>query len=161
MENDNLLKSCTKCGQNKSLESFYKNKVYKDGLTSECKSCNSERRRLRYAKNKQEECMRMQSYYQNSIEQRRAVRREHYYNNKGMYHHNALKRVKKIKRATLPGYDKELKEIYNNRPSGYHVDHILPLQGENVSGLHVPWNLQYLPAEENIAKSNKVEYHGR
>jgi hypothetical protein len=49
----------------------------------------------------------------------------------------------------------EISLIYSKCPEGYHVDHIVPLQGTYVSGLHVSANLQYLTAEENIKKHNK------
>ncbi|MHA2062798.1 MAG: HNH endonuclease signature motif containing protein [Candidatus Thorarchaeota archaeon] len=38
----------------------------------------------------------------------------------------------------------------------HEVDHIIPLQGENVCGLHVPWNLQVITKAENVRKGNRV-----
>ena len=48
---------------------------------------------------------------------------------------------------------KELEQIF---PWKQHVDHILPLQGKLVSGLHTPLNLQILSEAANLQKSNKT-----
>jgi len=68
---------------------------------------------------------------------------------------NAKRRLV-VKQQCPKWADKEkIKEIYMNRPEGYHVDHIIPLRGKLVSGLHIPDNLQYLTISENSRKNNK------
>lgn len=52
---------------------------------------------------------------------------------------------------------KAIKRFYESTPPGNHVDHIIPLCGETVSGLHVLENLQYLPAIQNVRKGNSFE----
>ena len=74
---------------------------------------------------------------------------------------NALSAKKRaVKRnATPPWLTKdqfdEMREIYESASADQHVDHIEPLTGKTACGLHVPWNLQLLSAEENVKKGNQ------
>lgn len=67
----------------------------------------------------------------------------------------ALKRKIQEQNATPCWVNKkEIKQVYDDCPEGYTVDHIVPILNSKVSGLHVPWNLQYLTKKENSAKGN-------
>lgn len=50
-----------------------------------------------------------------------------------------------------------IEAFYSACPDGHHIDHIIPLVGDNVCGLHVLENLQYLPAQENLSKNNRID----
>ena len=64
-------------------------------------------------------------------------------------------RASKLQRTPAWADLEAIKQFYLNCPKGYHVDHDVPLQGVNISGLHVLNNLVYLTAEDNLKKGNK------
>jgi hypothetical protein len=73
----------------------------------------------------------------------------------GLYTAHSRAYTLRKQRAMPTWADKaEIQRFYAARPEGMHVDHIIPLRGKTVSGLHVLENLQYLPGIENNKKSN-------
>lgn len=75
--------------------------------------------------------------------------------------HSPLRRAAKIQRTPrwlTDEHKREMSDIYERAHGmGLHVDHVVPLRGKLVSGLHVPWNLQMLTPTENSRKRNKFE----
>ena len=75
-----------------------------------------------------------------------------------------------LKRATPSWLTKEHKQMIKQKleiakrlteTTGipHVVDHIAPVQGKNISGLHVPWNMQVITMRQNAKKSNKFPYY--
>jgi hypothetical protein len=77
----------------------------------------------------------------------------HYEANRETYYAAAAGRRGRMRHGCPAEYRDELNRIYAACPAGHVVDHIVPMNGKLVSGLHVPWNLQYLTVQQNKRKS--------
>jgi hypothetical protein len=91
--------------------------------------------------------------------------KQHYEQNKHLYIARSNKR-RAVKLSATPAWAdlNAIKAIYKQSMQisietgiEHHVDHIIPLQGKKVSGLHVESNLQIIPAKQNLSKANKLE----
>lgn len=70
-------------------------------------------------------------------------------------------RAKRVRSATPPWVNMEaIRAVYAACPPSMQVDHIVPIKGKNVCGLHVAWNLSYLTISENSSKGNRWPWPG-
>jgi hypothetical protein len=136
--NNASLKRCNKCSKILGHENFSKDSHNFDKLNTCCKDCKSTINANFYTRNKY-------VYHKNYIDEHRSE-----YNAR-----NAFRRAVKLKATPSWANLEKIKEIYAKCPQGYHVDHIFPLISSWVCGLHVPENLQYLSAAENLRKGNR------
>lgn len=137
------VRTCSTCKEDKPLSQYHmRNRKRKDGSSykvpySKCKTCRRNNNR----------------HYENTPK------------GKALKKHNSALRDRRSRQATPKWLTKEHKQQIVDTyelmrdcrvvtGEDYHVDHIVPLRGENICGLHVPWNLQVLPAYVNIFKSN-------
>lgn len=149
-------KPCRTCKIYKNIKYFYKDKRCKDGHVNNCKECEKERTSKHRKENIEKVSKTNALWYQSNKEHSKSRSKQYNQLNRGKRNYYQAKYEAKKINATLSGFDNEIRKIYESCPKGWHVDHIIPLQGKAICGLHVPWNLQHLTAEENLKKSNKI-----
>lgn len=174
------MKNCTKCNIEKPLEGFYASSTSKSGSVSWCKPCEAGRSKAKYEIRKTSQLLKAKQWRNENKDKQEAAIKVWRESNpdrlKAIYRNWAERNRDKVnakwmqrdagKKNRTPAWlsmddlwmIEQAYDIAAKRKLmlgfDWHVDHIVPLQGKTVSGLHVPWNLQVIPALQNQQKSN-------
>lgn len=168
-------KQCTGCQEHKLLTEFGYESRTSDGLRQKCKACRKIYRLLHSIKDKRKNRKKdpvkarisaKNYYWRNVTAKRQAASLYRKVHKAKVNATNAKRQSDKLQRTPkwlTSLHFQQIELFYAAAVSltkefnvSMHVDHIVPLKGKNVSGLHVPWNLQVIPASENISKGNRL-----
>lgn len=166
------MKYCYKCKCSKSVDIFGKNKAKHDCLSTECRECKRKQDNEYSARNRDASRKRASEWYYKNRDkesfQALSKQRLKDWRARNLDKHAAKENKRRaLKLQAMPKWlsEEQIKEIATEYALSkwcsevmgikYHVDHIVPLKGKNVCGLHVPWNLRVIPARENIIKGNR------
>lgn len=156
------MKQCSKCKQVKAPDCFNTDRSRSSGLQSRCKVCNREEVYAWKREHKEVTVAAVRDWQMRNEVKVRNYRKK--WEDKNPHHHieRNLKRMRRVVKW-LTAEDKiKIKSKYalarkKTRTTGeqWEVDHIIPLNGALVSGLHVPSNLRVIKRTTNLKKGNK------
>lgn len=137
------------------------NRCHKDTLDfckgqRRCRSCSREANRISYLKNI-EKYKEKRSKIDWTLHYSKY--KNHYNTKSANYYHKKKKALPKWLSEDFEFFISEIYILARKRSEitgiKWEVDHIIPIAGKTVCGLHVPWNLQVIPWKINRSKSNK------
>jgi len=159
-------KVCFGCNRKLPCVSFHKHSGMSDGLSHRCRECTSEYHADWYKKNAEKKKKASQVWVKKNPERKKSNDKRRYDIDKSTALHHATMRFRRKQKATPAWLNEEQKskirmmywlasDLFAISGEPYEVDHIIPIKGKGVCGLHVPWNLQILPKDINRSKGNK------
>jgi hypothetical protein len=159
------MKTCTGCGEEKSFDEYQWKIKAKNLRHPKCKVCARAASREQHQKRLTERKEKQAAYRAANKEKRSEYDRQYREDNlPAILSKNAARHAAKLKATPLYADRVAIDYIYHAAQviketygTTWHVDHIVPLQGENVCGFHIASNLQLLSPTDNIKKSNKFE----
>ena len=181
---DTSMRTCNKCKKLLELESFHKVKSFPLGRAYTCKECARDRSRSWNLENKSRKAETNRKHYlenresyldrvkkstwaKDNKERIRELSKIRYNSNNGAsrvaYYRNKRRNATPswltfCQKKEMENFYWLAKDLHLVTGEFYDVDHIVPINGKDICGLHVPWNLQILPKDLNISKSNKFGY---
>lgn len=161
-----MTKICSKCGCSKPATNdfFYANKKGVEGFNPWCKVCHKQYREA----NAERISVATKLCREKNPQKYKEAKKEWNFSNKDkkrMYALNYLARKKQRKPVWFGEIDdfvmQEAHNLANERARlfgfGWSVDHVIPMLGKKVSGLHVYNNIQVIPSVVNSQKHNSYE----